>query len=50
MLIAALLNVTLTGSGGTLTEGQNYELTCVDPYLHVAEGWYCIVSGQTSFI
>ena len=48
------LNVTLTGSGGTPTEGQNYMLTCeasgggsmAYTYMWLKDG--SVVSGQTS--
>ena len=48
------LNVTLTGRGGTLTEGQNYMLTCTASgggsmaytYMWLKDG--SLVSGQTS--
>ena len=48
------LNVTLTGSGGTLTEGQNHMLTCTASgggsmaytYMWLKDG--SLVSGQTS--
>ena len=48
------LNVTLTGSGGTLTEGQNHVLTCEAGgggsmayiYMWLRNG--IVVSGQTS--
>ena len=48
------LNVMLTGSGGTLTEGQNYMLTCTASgggsmaytYMWLKDG--SVVSGQTS--
>ena len=51
---AAVLNVTLTGSGGILTEGQNYMLTCeasggrsmAYTYMWLKNG--IVVSGQTS--
>ena len=48
------LNVTLTGSGGILTEGQNYVLTCTasgDRSLAYTYMWLrngSVVSGQTS--
>ena len=49
-----LPNVTLTGSGGTLTEGQNHVLTCeasgdgsiAYTYMWLRNG--SVVSGQTS--
>ena len=48
------INVTLTGSGGTLTEGQNYVLTCTASggrstaytYMWLKNG--SVVSDQTS--
>ena len=48
------LNVTLTGSGGALTEGQNHMLTCeasgggsmAYTYMWLKDG--SVVSGQTS--
>ena len=48
------LNVMLTGSGGTLTEGQNHVLTCIASgggsmaytYMWLRNG--SVVSGQTS--
>ena len=52
--IAAVLNVMLTGSGGTITEGQNYVLTCEangDRYMAYTYMWLkdgVIVSGQNS--
>ena len=53
--IAAVLNVMLTGSGGTITEGQNYVITCeanggrsmaYASYMWLKDG--IVVSGQNS--
>ena len=52
--VSAALNVVLTGSGGTLTKGQNHTLTCeasgsgsmTYTYMWLRNG--SVVSGQTS--